>query len=88
MSRLAMSVMGAGTDHSGEAKFASAVPGKTYFSQVHFRQETEPYMTVARGDNGGGVTVAEVNLKFVWDVSQIFVWAKRDWPSLSIRKAP
>jgi signal transduction histidine kinase/CheY-like chemotaxis protein len=25
-------------------------------------------MTVARGDNGGGVTVVEVNLKFVWDV--------------------
>jgi hypothetical protein len=34
-----------------------------------FRKGTEPYMTIARpAGSGGGVTAAEVNLKFVWDV--------------------
>lgn len=69
VSRLAMDVMGAGTDHADQALFASVAPGKSYFSEVHFRQETEPYMTIARlACDSGGVTVAQVNLKFVWDV--------------------
>src|SRR5262249_17927281 len=42
----------------------------------YFRKESEPYMTIAiagRGDEAG-VTVSEVNLKFIWDVvSQIKV---------------
>ena len=36
---------------------------------MQFRKGTEPYMTIARPAGGdGGVTVADVNLKFVWDV--------------------
>jgi GAF domain-containing protein len=37
---------------------------------VYFRKETEPYMTIAIRSAGdkGPVTVAEVNLKFIWDV--------------------
>jgi signal transduction histidine kinase len=36
---------------------------------VYFRKGTEPYMTIARpSGSGGGVTAAEVNLKFVLDV--------------------
>jgi HAMP domain-containing protein len=37
---------------------------------VYFRKETEPYMTIAirSGSETGPVTVAEVNLKFIWDV--------------------
>jgi HAMP domain-containing protein len=44
-----------------------------YYGPVYFRKGTEPYMTIARpAGSGGGVTAAEVNLKFVWDVvSQI-----------------
>src|SRR5262249_13612649 len=35
---------------------------------------SEPYMTIAMPQSGGGVTVADVNLKFIWDVvSQIKV---------------
>jgi HAMP domain-containing protein len=37
---------------------------------VYFRKETEPYMTIAirSGSDTGPVTVADVNLKFIWDV--------------------
>jgi signal transduction histidine kinase/HAMP domain-containing protein len=70
VSRLAMDIVGAGTDYSGDARFVEAKGGKTWYSPVYFRKETEPYMTMSRpaGGAGGGVTVAEVNLKFVWEV--------------------
>ena len=70
VSRLAMDVVGAGTDYAGDARFLEVKGGKTWHSPVYFRKETEPYMTIARpaGGAGGGVTVAEVNLKFVWEV--------------------
>ncbi|MBI2959003.1 MAG: GAF domain-containing protein, partial [Betaproteobacteria bacterium] len=70
VSRLAMDAVASNTDYSREPKFTAARSGKTYFSPVYFRKETEPYMTLARpaGGAGGGVTAAEVNLKFVWEV--------------------
>ena len=74
VSRLAMDSSSAGTDFSQEASFRAASSGKTWFGPVQFRKGTEPYMAVARpagggdGAEGGGVTVADVNLKFVWDV--------------------
>ena len=70
VSRLAMDVVGAGTDFSKDPGFASAKQGKTWFSPVYFRKETEPYMTISRpaGSTTGGVTLAEVNLKFVWEI--------------------
>jgi signal transduction histidine kinase/CheY-like chemotaxis protein len=75
ISRLAMNVIGSGIDYAQDAKFVEPKPGKTYFSRVYFRNESEPYMTVGIADRGGsvnGVTAAEVNLKFIWDVvSQI-----------------
>jgi len=74
VSRLAMDVVGSGTDLSREPRFRDPKSGRTYFSLVYFRKESEPYMTIALAGSGGaaGVTVAEVNLKFIWDVvSQI-----------------
>src|SRR5450759_2256070 len=69
VSRLAMDVIGAGTDLSQDPRFLQAKSGKTWYSPVYFRKETEPYMTISRpAGSGGGVTVAEVNLKFVWEV--------------------
>lgn len=76
VSRLAMDVVGSQADFSKEPKFVRPRSGKTYFSPVYFRKESEPYMTMAIAEAGeaGGVTVAEVNLKFIWDViSQIKV---------------
>jgi signal transduction histidine kinase len=69
-----MDVIGGHADLSGDPKFTVAKSGRTYFGPVYFRKESEPYMTIAMPQSGGGVTVAEVNLKFIWDVvSQIKV---------------
>ncbi|TME24904.1 MAG: HAMP domain-containing protein, partial [Chloroflexi bacterium] len=77
ISRLAMNVVGSGVDYSQDPKFRLPSPAKPYFSQVYFRNESEPYITVSIVDGSGstvGVNVAEVNLKFIWDVvSQIKV---------------
>src|SRR5690349_14570579 len=74
VSRLAMDVVGSGTDYSRDPKFTVAKSGRTYFGPVYFRKESEPYMTIALPQSGGGVTAVEVNLKFIWDVvSQIKV---------------
>ena len=70
VSRLAMDTMANGGDLSQEPKFAEARAKKRYFSPVYFRKESEPYLTLAIAGAGktSGVTVAEVNLKFIWDV--------------------
>ena len=70
VSRLAMDVVGSGADYSNDPRFAKAVSDKVWFSPVYFRKESEPYMTIAVAHVGrnAGVTVAEVNLKFIWDV--------------------
>ena len=76
VSRLAMDVAGSGTDFSREPKFVEAKAGRIYHGPVYFRKESEPYMTIALAGSGkeSGVTAAEVNLKFIWDVvSQIRV---------------
>ena len=76
VSRLAMDVVASQADLSKEPKFVEAVAHKVYYGPVYFRRESEPYMTLAltgtRRD--AGVSVAEVNLKLIWDViSQIKV---------------
>src|SRR6516164_1572921 len=77
VSRLAMDVVGSGADLSKEPKFSEAVANKkAYYGPVYFRRESEPYMTLslAGTSRAVGVSVAEVNLKFIWDVvSQIKV---------------
>jgi signal transduction histidine kinase len=67
VSRLSMDSAGGAKDRSADPAFINAKPGKPWFGPVYFRKETEPYFTVGLR-SGGGVTVAEVNLKFVWDV--------------------
>jgi class 3 adenylate cyclase len=71
-----MDVLGSGEDFSQDPKFLEAKSRKTYFGPVYFRKGSEPYMTIAITGHvkGAGGTVAEVNLKFFWDVvSQIKV---------------
>jgi len=75
-SKLAMDVQNSHIDFSHEAKFAEAVAKKVYYGPVYFRRESEPYMTLALAGirRDAGVSVAEVNLKLIWDViSQIKV---------------
>jgi len=76
VSRLAMDVIGSNKDRSQEPAFIQAQSGKVYYGPVYFRRESEPYMTLALGGarKEAGVSIAEVNLKFIWDVvSQIKV---------------
>ena len=69
VSRLGMDVTDSGRDRSAEPAFINARRGQPWYGPVYFRRETEPYMTVAvRSGAKGPVTVAELNLKFIWDV--------------------
>ena len=70
VSRLGMDSPNSGKDRSQEPAFRNARRGKPWFSPVYFRKETEPYMTISirSGSDSGPVTVADVNLKFIWDV--------------------
>jgi signal transduction histidine kinase len=70
VSRLKMDEAGTGRDWSQEPAFKNARPGQTWYGPVYFRKETEPYMSLAvrAGGEAGAVTVADVNLKFIWDV--------------------
>jgi signal transduction histidine kinase/HAMP domain-containing protein len=60
-------------DRSMAEAFMGARGGRSYFGQVYFVRESEPYMTIAvpverfAGD-ALGVLIAEVNLKYVWEV--------------------
>jgi signal transduction histidine kinase len=69
ISRLAMDVIGSGKDFSRDRKFTAAKLDAPYVSAVYFRQQSEPYVTVAMVGprRATGVTVAEVNLKLIWD---------------------
>ena len=70
VSRLSMDVAGSARDRSADPAFVGAKRGQPWFGSVYFRKETEPYITVAVRTGGAKspVTVAEVNLKFIWDV--------------------
>ncbi|MGY3037547.1 signal transduction histidine kinase [Bradyrhizobium sp. USDA 4354] len=76
VSRLAMDALDSGIDLSSDPKFTEAVAHKVYYGPVYFRRESEPYMTLALAGarKDAGVSIAEVNLKLIWDVvSQIKV---------------
>jgi hypothetical protein len=63
-------------DYSHDPVFTEAVAKKVYYGPVYFRRESEPYMTLSLAGTrlDAGVSVAEVNLKLIWDVvSQIKV---------------
>jgi signal transduction histidine kinase/CheY-like chemotaxis protein len=76
VSRLERDTFNSGNDFSNDPAFLEPHGGSTYFGPIHIRGQTEPYMTVAvsgpRSDSA--IAVAEVNLRFIWDViSQIRV---------------
>ena len=70
VSRLGMDKVLSGRDRSQDPAFRFAKRGQPWYGPVYFRKETEPYMTIAlrTGGDKGPVTVADANLKFIWDV--------------------
>ncbi len=69
ISRTEPDEVGSGTDVSREPKFRDALLHKSYYGPVYFRHNSEPYMTLAlAGARDAGVSAAEVNLTFMWDV--------------------
>ncbi len=77
ISRVALNRAGCGPDLSGDPKFTETRSGGVYLSPVYYRADSEPYISVAMPEgSNAGVTVAEVNLKFVLDtISRIKVGA-------------
>jgi signal transduction histidine kinase/CheY-like chemotaxis protein len=69
-SRQSMDVIGSMADFSDSPAVIQGLANKSYYGPVYFRRDSEPFMTIAvagaRPDHG--VVVAEVNLKFIWDV--------------------
>src|SRR5438067_1521140 len=65
-----MEAVGSEADFSQSPAFIEAKAHRVWFSPVYFRKESEPYMTLAMARDGrnAGVTVAEINLKLIWDV--------------------
>jgi len=72
VSRLAMDVVGSGTDYSKEAKFTQTMAKKIYYGPVYMRRESEPYMTMGMAGRrfDAGASVVELNLKPMWDIVQ------------------
>jgi len=81
VSRLVMDVAGSGLDLSREPKFIEAVAHKVYYGPAYFRRDSEPYMTIALAGalRDSGVSVAEVNLKLIWDVVSKIKVGKRGY---------
>jgi signal transduction histidine kinase/CheY-like chemotaxis protein len=68
VSRMGRDELVPGRDWSRHPAVAATRDGSPYFGSVYFRQESEPYMTVGVRVGQGGLVLAEVNLKFVWEV--------------------
>jgi signal transduction histidine kinase/CheY-like chemotaxis protein len=74
VSRLVKDVPCSQVDLSHEHFFVKAVANKVYYGPAYFLRESEPYMTLAMAGvrRDYGVVVAQVNLKFIWDVVSQF----------------
>lgn len=70
VSRIGLNRIEGGDDHSNKPAVAGARSERTWFGPVTFHDGSEPFMTVAISGMRAatGVAVAEVNLKFIWEV--------------------
>jgi signal transduction histidine kinase/CheY-like chemotaxis protein/putative methionine-R-sulfoxide reductase with GAF domain len=69
-SRLALDAVDSGQDFADSPEFLAAKAKKIFFSPVYFRNESEPFITmaVAPDETAAEVTAAEVNIREIWDV--------------------
>jgi signal transduction histidine kinase/CheY-like chemotaxis protein len=70
LSRQAEDRVGSNVDYSTQDSYQTAIAGKIYYGPVYFQRQTEPYVTLAMGGarREAGVSIAEVNLQYIWDV--------------------
>ena len=70
VSRIGLNRIEGGDDLSATPAVMGARAHRTWFGPVAFQNGSEPFMTIALSGNraADGVVVAEVNLKFIWDV--------------------
>lgn len=70
VSRVAPETAASGADFSADARFIGARGDGIHASPVYFRRGSEPFISLAVGSAapGAGVLIAEVNLKFMWEV--------------------
>lgn len=70
VSRIGLNRIETGEDLSDSPAVKGARTDRVWFGPVTFQGGSEPYMTIAIAGNRSavGVAIAEVNLKFIWDV--------------------
>jgi adenylate cyclase len=70
VSRIGLNRIEGGDAHSAHPAVTGAREDRAWFGPVTFQGGSEPFMTVAVAGNrpAAGVAIAEVNLKFIWDV--------------------
>ncbi|MEQ1774876.1 MAG: HAMP domain-containing protein, partial [Burkholderiales bacterium] len=70
VSRLGRDTVGSNIDRSRDPAVIAARKGNSWFGDIHFRRQSEPYLELAASGKrpDDGVVIAELNLKFVSDV--------------------
>lgn len=70
VSRRVADRIGSNADLSASPAFRGANESRAYYGPVYFSGDTEPFMTLAArsGGRNPNVVVAEVNLRFIWDL--------------------
>jgi hypothetical protein len=76
VTRLSVDVVDSNRDRSQEPAFVQLKGKRLYVGPLYFRKGNEPYLTMALSHGGypGGATIAEVNLKLVWDAINQMKW--------------
>ena len=68
VSRFGLDLVENPRDFSLSQEFLSAQQGQMHYSDVYFRDQSEPYITISIPAPQKSATIVIVNLKFVWDV--------------------
>jgi signal transduction histidine kinase len=70
VSRVALDGAESGADFSADPRFIGSRDGGSYAAPVYLRRDGEPFLSLAVGSRApaAGVFIAEVSLKFVWEV--------------------
>lgn len=70
VSRLALDVLRSNLDLSKDPRFTGSMTAGSVYGSVYFRRESEPFLSLAMAGRrrDTGVAIAEINLKFIWDL--------------------